>query len=144
MTIPNLLTLPDEEALRDHLDALNEAGHHPVAVGWDKREQPFLMTLVGAYADGEDVLFDSPWQRDIDYGDRVNGEWVPHPPRCNDCQGQAHAMEHLRFPVVVMSTLRRKAVCPDCGLQFDKPSELRDHWDRVHEAEIQQTEGDRR
>lgn len=95
------LTLADDRALRAHLDALNEAGVTPVAVGYDT-VQAFLITLVGPYAEGEDVLFDSPWQGDTDYGERVDGEWVPLPPRCDECMAHVHAMKHLRFPVTVM------------------------------------------
>jgi hypothetical protein len=90
------LIFANAEALRDHLHALNEAGEHPVAVGIDStplRGAPFLITLVGPYAEGEDVLFDSPWQGDIDW---------QIPPRCDECTGTAHSMEHLRFPVTVM------------------------------------------
>lgn len=97
-----LMTFADDRALRAHLDALNEAGVTPVAVGYDT-VQPFLITLIGCYAESEDVLFDSPWQGDVSYGEMVNGEWVPLPPRCDDCMAHVHGMEHLRFPVTVMS-----------------------------------------
>jgi hypothetical protein len=107
------LVLADGDALRDHLDALNEAGEHPVAVGWDAAPEPFLITLVGPYADGEDVLFDSPWQRDCDYGKRVDGVWVPHPPRCDECQAQAHSMDDLRFPVTVLVSAKGHQEAPD-------------------------------
>jgi hypothetical protein len=88
-----LLPMTDADALRDHLHALNEEGIVPRAVGHDAHAQPFLITLVGPYAEGEDVLFDSPWQNDIDWN---------QPPRCDECQGQAHGMDDLRFPVVVL------------------------------------------
>lgn len=87
------VVLADAGVLREHLDALNEAGEHPAAVGIDSTPQPFLITLVGAYAEGEDVLFDSPWQADIDWN---------QPPRCGECNGQAHHIEDLRFPVTVL------------------------------------------
>lgn len=99
---PSTLVLDDADALRDHLDALNEGGTIPIAVGWDATPQPFLITLIGPYAESEDVLFDSPWQGDRDYGERIDGVWVPHPPHCDECQGQVHAMRHLRFPVTVL------------------------------------------
>lgn len=99
-----LLALADADALRVHLDALNETGQTPVVVGWTAppHPQPFLITLVGCYADSEDVLFDSPWQSDTNHGELVNGEWVPHPPRCDECQAQVYAIEDLGYPVTVM------------------------------------------
>lgn len=97
------VTLADAEALRDHLDALNEAGTTPIAVGWDATPQPFLITLVGAYADGEDVFFDSPWQDDRDYGERIDGVWVPKPPHCEECRAQVHGIDDLRYPVIVLA-----------------------------------------
>lgn len=101
--VTTLTTLEDADALREHLDALNESGEHPVAVGWDATPQPFLITLVGAYADGEDVIFDSPWQQDVNHGKLVDGTWVPHPPRCDECLAQAYGIEDLRYPVRVMA-----------------------------------------
>jgi hypothetical protein len=94
--------IADAGGLREHLDALNEAGQTPVAVGVDSGPQSFLITLVGPYAESEDVFFDSPWQGDIDYGERVDGVWVPKQPRCEDCRAMSHGIEDLRFPVVVL------------------------------------------
>jgi hypothetical protein len=93
-TAPSTQVLPDADALRDHLDALNEGGTHPVAVGWDATPQPFLITLVGPYAESEDVLFDSPWQSDVDWRDGHSN--------CEDCNGWSHGIEHLRYPVTVL------------------------------------------
>lgn len=101
MTSPILTTLLDEDALRDHLDALNEEGEITVVVGWDTTPQPFLITLVGAYADREDVLFGSPWQGDL-YSEKIDDVWVPKLPHCEECQGQVHTMKDLKFPVMVM------------------------------------------
>lgn len=98
---PAMTTFADSTALRAHLDALNEAGVTPLAVGYDTA-QAFLITLTGPYAESEDVLFDSPWQSDIDYGEHVDGAWMRQPPRCDECQGHVHEMRHLRFPVTVM------------------------------------------
>lgn len=102
--VATLITLADADALRQHLDDLNESGTDPIAVGWSAPPypRPFLITLVGCYADSEDVLFDSPWQRDVDYGERIDGKWVPRPPRCEECQAQAHGIENLSYPVVVV------------------------------------------
>ena len=50
----------------------------------------------------EDVLFDSPWQTDCDYGEMVDGEWVPQPLRCDECMAHVSGIEHIRFPVTVM------------------------------------------
>lgn len=105
------LTIGSAEALRGHLDALNEAGVHPIVVGIDACPQPFLITLVGPYAESEDVFFDSPWQGDVDYGERVDGVWVPKQPRCEDCRAVSHGIEDLRFPVTVLA---RPGPC-SCG-----------------------------
>lgn len=99
--LPSMAVLADADELRTFLDDLNEAGQHPVAVGHDAT-QPFLITLVGAYADSEAVFFDSPWQQDMDLGQTVDGAWVPKQPRCTDCRGVEWALEDLRFPVVVL------------------------------------------
>ncbi len=101
---PTVTVLADADALREHLDDLNEVGERPVAVGMDASRQPFLITLVGPYVEDEDVIFDSPWQSDCDYGERISGEWVPHPPRCDECQAQVHGIEDLRFPVTVLAS----------------------------------------
>lgn len=110
MAEPTTIVLPDADALREHLDALNEDGQTPVVVGWTAPPytQPFLITLIGPYVESEDVLFDSPWQRDLDYGDRIDGVWVPHPPRCDECNAHVHGIEHLRFPVTVMAAERSR------------------------------------
>lgn len=92
----------DCDALREHLDTLNEAGTTPISVGVDAAAQPFLITLIGCYAESEHVFFDSPWQSDIDQGERVNGEWVPKQPYCDDCRAMVHGIEDLRFPVFVL------------------------------------------
>lgn len=98
----NTVILADAEALRDHLDGLNEAGTRPVAVGIDDVGQPFLITLVGPYVESEDVIFDSPWQSDLDMGERVDGVWVPHP-SCDECSAaQAHSINDIRYPVTLL------------------------------------------
>lgn len=98
------------EALRQHLDDLNERGEHPVAVGVDALGLPFLITLVGPYAESEDVMFDSPWQADLDHGRAVDGKWVPHPPRCEECQAQVYGIDDIRYPVTVLVVTRLEAV----------------------------------
>lgn len=95
--------LPDAEALRGLLDEINEAGEMAVVVGIDAKPSPFLITLVGPYAESAHVLFDSPWQSDVDYGERVNGEWVPKLPHCEECLAQVNGIEDLSFPVIVLS-----------------------------------------
>lgn len=100
---PYLFQFADADALREHLHDLNERGISPVAVGWtgDPSRQPFLITLVGCYADGEDVLFDSPWQTDI--------QWRTGSGRCDECNGWSHGIEDLHYPVTVMATARTPA-----------------------------------
>jgi hypothetical protein len=103
---PYLFLLPDADALRGHLHDLNEDGISPVAVGWTgaPSRQPFLITLVGCYADGEDVLFDSPWQTDI--------RWLDGRTHCDECRGHVHGIEHLHYPVTVMVTAPGPAAKP--------------------------------
>lgn len=98
------ITLENSDDLRTYLDDLNEGGKHPIAAGLHSEGFPFLITLVGPYAEGEDVFFDSPWQSDIDYGSRIDGEWVPKKPNCDECGGMVHGIEDLVFPVVVFAT----------------------------------------
>jgi hypothetical protein len=94
VVLPHRMILEDEDALRAHLDGLNESGVHPVAVGVDNGGQPFLITLTGPYAEHEDVFFDSPWQGEV----ARDG-----PYRCDECSGmEPDDMEHLKFPVVIM------------------------------------------
>lgn len=87
-------TIDGPDDLRRHLDDLNDAGVSPIAVGVDAIDQPFLITLVGPYAEREDVFFDSPWQREHDHGGV--------PSRCEDCDAYSHTIDHLRFPVTVV------------------------------------------
>lgn len=82
---------PDE--LRRYLDDMNDAGIPPIVVGLTPIGAPFLITLVGPYAEREDVFFDSPWQREVGYD--VS-------PRCEDCDAYSHTMDHLQFPVTVV------------------------------------------
>ncbi len=104
------LLLADAEALRDHLDALNDDGQHPVAVGLDDLGQPFLIALVGPYADGEHVLLDSPWQREVTYS---TGHTY-----CDECLGHVHGIEHLRYPVAVLT---RTSASGDYGTSKPTP-----------------------
>lgn len=45
-------SLPDVDALRAHLDALNEAGAGTAVAGITDNQIPFLAALVGPYAEG--------------------------------------------------------------------------------------------
>lgn len=86
--------LKDADALREHLDALNEEGNTTVAVGLTAADQPFLITLTGPYAENEHVLLDSPWQTDIDW----------QRPRCDECGAvQPDTIDALAYPVKVMT-----------------------------------------
>lgn len=97
------LVIAEQEGLRLHLDNLNETGKRPVAVGIDSTESPFLITLMGPYTEYEDVFFDSPWQSDLDMGERVDGEWVPKKPHCEECRGMVHGMKDIKFPVTILA-----------------------------------------
>jgi hypothetical protein len=87
-----LVVLADADALREHMDALNNSGEPSVVVGMDAH-QPFLIALDGPYVESEVVFFDSPWA-----GHDIAGASI----HCEDCRGEECSMEHLRFPVTVM------------------------------------------
>ena len=90
-----LLVLADAEALRDHLDALNEAGTDDRAAGMDARGEPFLIALDGCYAETEVVLYGNPWNNEVDWGTG---------PSCVECMAQRpHRLDSLRFPVRILT-----------------------------------------
>lgn len=97
MTTTCRLIYTDSDGLRNHLDALNVRGQDPIAVGIDSTPQPFLITLVGPYAEHEAVFFDSPWNSD---GERTDS--ILH---CKECYGRENGIEDLRYPVIVLSVL---------------------------------------
>jgi hypothetical protein len=92
------LVIYNADTLREHLDTLNESGVHPIAVGIDALHQPFLIALVGSYAEGETVLFDSPWQSDVD--------WSTGSSQCDECAGHAHGIDDLHYPVEIMRSVQ--------------------------------------
>lgn len=106
---PYFFQFADADALREHLHDLNERGISPVAVGWtgDPTRQPFLITLIGCYADSEAVFFDSPWQSDI--------QWRDGDQHCDECLGWEHRIEHLHYPVTVMATAQAGDQSPTSG-----------------------------
>lgn len=90
-----LLVLADAEALREHLDALNDAGTDHRAVGMDSRNEPFLIALGGCYAETEVVLYGNPWDNEVDWGTG---------PSCVECMAQhPHRIDSLRFPVRILT-----------------------------------------
>jgi hypothetical protein len=97
-TVTPAVVLTDAEALREHLDTLNEHGVTPLAVGIDAWANPFLITLIGPYAESEHVFFDSPWQGDID--------WRNGHRHCEECMGHVHGIEDLRYPVTLMANAK--------------------------------------
>jgi hypothetical protein len=92
----NALTavLADADALREHLNALNDSGTDDRAVGMDSRGEPFLIALDGCYAESEVVLYGNPWDAEVDWGTG---------PSCVECMAQhPHRIDSLRFPVSVL------------------------------------------
>ena len=85
--------LPDQDALRAHLDHLNEDGLTHIVGGIDARNVPFLAVLRGPYADAEDVIYGSPWDGEVEYG---TGQL------CDEC-GAANldTLGSLVYPVTV-------------------------------------------
>lgn len=94
MTQLALRTISTVEELREHLDALNDEGNDPTAVGVDANGAPFLITLEGPYADRAEVFYGSPWSSERDW---VSGL------RCDDCMTHhAFTIEDVQLPVVIM------------------------------------------
>lgn len=92
-----LLTFSEPDALRDHLDALNDAGLPNEIAGTDANGHAFLAGLSGPYADGTFVLYISPWDSDASlYGSE----------RCDECGAERadRNIEALRYPVMVVAT----------------------------------------
>ena len=92
---PTLLVLADAEALRDHLDALNESGEDCTTAGIDARGSAFIVVLAGPYAETEAVVLGNPWDNEVDFG---TGTY------CEECRAHANAgLDRLNFPVTVMA-----------------------------------------
>lgn len=91
-----LLTLDNEDALRDHLDALNDAGWDPTVGGMDSDGESFLASLAGPYAEGTTVLYVDPWDPEVE----VKGAEL-----CNECGAQRghRSIDDLRYPVAVIA-----------------------------------------
>ena len=88
------LLVADADALRVHLDALNESGTDYRAAGMGKNGEPFLIALSGPYAESEDVIYGSPWDGEVDYGTGV---------RCDECNAaHHHGIGAIAFPAVVL------------------------------------------
>lgn len=84
--------LADADALRAHLDELNEAGTDDRAVGLDREGQPFLAFLAGLYAGDSGVITCDPW----DY--ERNGELA-----CYECNAaRSGQLDTLNYPVTVL------------------------------------------
>jgi hypothetical protein len=98
-----LLPLADSDALRAHLDRLNESGLDYRAAGMDANGTPFFITLLGPYAEAEHVITASPWDGEVSLG---------RPSWCDECD--AHSPLHitdLAYPVHVVIPHG-----PTCGL----------------------------
>lgn len=87
--------LQDPDEVQSHLDGLNEAGYDTTVVGRDARDLPFIVHLIGQYADVTNVYMYDPWDWEID---------VPLANReCDDCNARgALKLEHLSYPVTLM------------------------------------------
>lgn len=87
--------IADSEALRAHLDALNDVGTDFRAAGMDATGAPFLIALSGPYAEAEQVIYGDPWDSEVDWGTGRH---------CDECYAaNLHRMDSLRFPVVVLT-----------------------------------------
>jgi hypothetical protein len=100
---PATLVLESADALRAHLDGLNESGVDFKTSGMDSRGQSFLAYLDGPYAESLGVLMHNPWDSEIE----VPEARMP----CDDC-GVRHGplrAEHLAYPVTVLALLNGSA-----------------------------------
>lgn len=89
------ITITDADALREHMDALNDAGKHCEIAGKDANGTPFLAGLSGAYADVAWAQIGNPW--DVEVG--FDGE------TCDCCGAQRGAqvtIDRLSYPVVIL------------------------------------------
>lgn len=88
------ITITDAEALRERMDALNDAGEHCEIAGVDANGAPFLAGLSGAYADVAWAQIGNPC--DVEVG--FDGE------TCECCGAQRGAqvtIDRLSYPVVI-------------------------------------------
>lgn len=93
-----LLTLDNEDALRDHLDALNDAGWDCTAAGMDVTGRSFLAGLSDPYAENTFVLYADPWDGEASM---LDSEQQP----CDECGGEraSRQIDDLRYPVAIIA-----------------------------------------
>lgn len=88
-------TIFDADALVALLDSMNESGIEPTLAGVDDRGMAFLIQLSGVYAENTTVMFGSPWDPEVDYGNGL---------RCDECNASnLFCADDLHFPVSVMA-----------------------------------------
>ncbi len=91
-----VVQVDDRDALRAHLDSLNEAGIGGSAAGIAGNGQPFIIELSGCYAETETVLWGDPWAGDAEHSSGV---------RCEECGAHnLYGIDSLRFPVHILTT----------------------------------------
>lgn len=105
MTNPLIVQLASADELRQHMDLLNESGHHSEIAGVDCNGHAFLACLRGPYAEWTEVFFGSPWDGELDYG---TGTY------CDECNAaNTHTVEDIKYPVTVFQTREITAVRED-------------------------------
>ncbi|SHS19801.1 Uncharacterised protein [Mycobacteroides abscessus subsp. abscessus] len=93
-----VVRIDDRDALRAHLDRLNEAGIGCSAAGVAGNGEPFMIELSGCYVETETVLWGDPWAGDIEHSSGV---------RCEDCGAHnLYGIDSLQFPVHIITTVR--------------------------------------
>lgn len=86
--------LQDAQALRDHLDKLNDTGFDYRCSGMDANNTAFFVSLIGPYADGEHVFTVSPWDGEVSFSSG---------PYCDECAAHTPlGLEDLTYPVRVL------------------------------------------
>lgn len=93
-----MVQIDDRDALRAHLDSLNEAGIGCSIAGVAGNGKPFMIELSGCYAETETVLWGDPWANDVEHSSGV---------RCEECGAHnLYGIESLPFPVHILTTVR--------------------------------------
>lgn len=98
--MPAFIRMYSAEEVQKHLDDLNEAGEATTAIGRDARDLPFIVYLIGQYADITNVWMNDPWDYEVEVPGVIQG-------MCEDCNPHGPLqLEHLNYPVIVMAALK--------------------------------------
>lgn len=86
----------DGEELVATLHAMNEQGIEPKLSGLDAEGQPFLVQILGPYAERVAVTLNTPWDSEVSYHNTLHD--------CEECGAQGDwNLDALTFPVLTLS-----------------------------------------